>query len=71
MPITGPDETLSPVYEPVEGLLTDGDFAPLPNLEWPNPAVYDALATGVQGLLTGQGDIKSVLEAVDKAWDNG
>ena len=52
-------------------LLTNGDFAPLPNLEWPNPAVYDALATGVQGLLTGQGDVKSVLEAVDKAWDNG
>jgi raffinose/stachyose/melibiose transport system substrate-binding protein len=71
VPITGPDETLSPVYKPVEGLLTDGDFAPLPNLEWPNPSVYDSLATGIQGLLTGQGDIKSVLESVDKAWDNG
>jgi raffinose/stachyose/melibiose transport system substrate-binding protein len=69
--ITGPDENLSPVYEPVRDLLSDGDFAPLPNLEWPNPAIYDALATGVQGLLTGQGDIKGVLESIDKAWDNG
>ena len=41
----------------------------LPNLEWPNPAVYDALATGAQGLLAGQGDIQTVLEAMDRAWD--
>jgi raffinose/stachyose/melibiose transport system substrate-binding protein len=69
--ISGPDENLSPVYEPVRDLLESGDFAPLPNLEWPKPAIYDALATGVQGLLTGQGDVQSVLENVDKAWDNG
>src|SRR5215218_6188005 len=69
--ISGPDENLSSVYEPVRDLLDNGDFAPLPNLEWPNPAIYDALATGVQGLLTGQGDVQSVLENVDKAWDNG
>ena len=69
--ITGPDENLSPVYEPVRDLLTNGDFAPLPNLEWPNPSVYDTLATGIQGLLTGQGSVDSVLQNVDKAWDNG
>ena len=69
--ISGPGEDLSPVYEPVRDLLESGDFAPLPNLEWPNPSVYDSLATGIQGLLTGQGDIQSVLESVDKAWDNG
>ena len=69
--INGPDENLSPVYEPVRDLLSSGDFAPLPNLEWPNPSVYDALATGVQGLLTGQGDVKSVLKSVDAAWGNG
>ncbi|HEU4347644.1 MAG TPA: extracellular solute-binding protein [Actinoplanes sp.] len=66
--ITGPDENLSPVYEPVADLLKEGDFAPLPLLEWPNPAVYDALSKGVQGLLTGQGDVPSVLAAADKAW---
>jgi raffinose/stachyose/melibiose transport system substrate-binding protein len=69
--ISGPDENLSPVYEPVRDLLESGDFAPLPNLEWPKPAIYDALATGVQGLLTGQVVVQSVLENVDKAWDNG
>ncbi|SNS33336.1 carbohydrate ABC transporter substrate-binding protein, CUT1 family [Geodermatophilus saharensis] len=67
--ITGPDENLSPVYEPVADLLSDGDYAPLPNLAWPNPGVYDALSTGVQGLLAGQGDVQSVLESIDQAWD--
>jgi raffinose/stachyose/melibiose transport system substrate-binding protein len=67
--ITGPDENLSPVYEPVADLLENGDYAPLPNLAWPNPGVYDALSTGVQGLLAGQGDVQSVLEGIDQAWD--
>jgi raffinose/stachyose/melibiose transport system substrate-binding protein len=67
--ITGPDENLNPVFEPVADLLTDGSYVALPNLEWPNPAVYDALATGVQGLIAGQGDIGAVLEAMDQAWD--
>jgi raffinose/stachyose/melibiose transport system substrate-binding protein len=67
--ITGPDENLSPVFEPVSDLLTNGDYVALPNLEWPNPAIYDALATGVQGLISGQGDVQAVLEAMDQAWD--
>jgi raffinose/stachyose/melibiose transport system substrate-binding protein len=67
--ITGPDENLAPVYEPVRDLLADGAYVPLPNLSWPNPGVYDALATGVQGLIAGQGDIQSVLEGIDRAWD--
>jgi raffinose/stachyose/melibiose transport system substrate-binding protein len=66
--ITGPDENISPVYEPVADLLESGSYAPLPNLEWPNPGIYDALATGVQGLIAGQGDVASVLEGVDRAW---
>jgi raffinose/stachyose/melibiose transport system substrate-binding protein len=66
--ITGPDENLSPVYEPLADLLTEGSYVPLPNLEWPNPSVYDALAAGVQGLLSGQGDIQTVLESADAAW---
>ncbi|MGY1651112.1 ABC transporter substrate-binding protein [Geodermatophilus sp. SYSU D01119] len=67
--ITGPDENLNPVFEPVRELLESGSYAPLPNLSWPNPGVYDALATGVQGLIAGQGDVQSVLEGVDQAWD--
>jgi raffinose/stachyose/melibiose transport system substrate-binding protein len=57
----------------LEGL---GDFltdpaknVPLPNLFWPNGGVYDALGTGVQGLLTGQATPEVILEAMDAAWD--
>ena len=50
--------------------LTDADkHVPLPNLGWPNGGVYDALGTGVQGLLTGQATPDVVLQAMDEAWD--
>ncbi|MGS0684319.1 ABC transporter substrate-binding protein [Nakamurella sp. GG22] len=42
---------------------------PLANLFWPNGGIYDALGTGVQGLLTGQATPEVVLEAMDAAWD--
>jgi raffinose/stachyose/melibiose transport system substrate-binding protein len=45
--------------------------APLANLFWPNGAVYDALGTGAQGILTGQATPEQVLQAMDDAWDNG
>jgi raffinose/stachyose/melibiose transport system substrate-binding protein len=67
--ITGPDENLNPVFEPVADLLESNSYVAVPNLEWPNPAVYDALATGAQGLIAGQGDVQTVLEAMDSAWD--
>jgi raffinose/stachyose/melibiose transport system substrate-binding protein len=57
------------IYEPIVGLLADGSYTTLPNNVWPNPAVYDALGTGVQGLLTGQKTIDDVLSAMDTAWD--
>lgn len=71
LPVTGLEEydfTGTP-YEPVSDLITQADFAPLPNSEWENPAVYDALGTGVQGLLTGQQTVESVLASLDEAWD--
>ena len=40
----------------------------LPNATWPNPAVYDTLGVGVQGLLTGQKTVDQVLEEMDAAW---
>ena len=50
--------------------LTDpSKHVPLPNLFWPNGGVYDALGTGVQGLLTGQATPEVVLEAMDAAWE--
>ncbi|MEO8261122.1 MAG: extracellular solute-binding protein [Pseudolysinimonas sp.] len=57
------------IYEPIVGLLADGSYTTLPNNVWPNPGVYDALGTGVQGLLTGQKTVDDVLSAMDAAWD--
>jgi len=70
VPITGVEGAdLAPQYAPVKDLLAAGDYAPLPNLEWPNPAVYDTFAKGIQGMVAGRGDVASVLAATDKAWD--
>ncbi|WP_218221001.1 ABC transporter substrate-binding protein [Nesterenkonia sp. Act20] len=56
-------------YEPVQDLLLEGDYyAPFANDEWPNPAVYEELGAGIQGLLTGQSTPEQVLTAMDDAW---
>ncbi|WP_314504027.1 extracellular solute-binding protein [uncultured Microbacterium sp.] len=69
VPITGIDEdTLLPSYAPIAGLLGDGSYVSVPNATWPNPAVYEALGTGVQGLLTGQTTVDQVLDSMDAAW---
>lgn len=69
VPITGIDEaTLLPEYAPIGGLLGDGSYVGVPNATWPNPAVYEALGTGVQGLLTGQKTVDQVLADMDAAW---
>jgi raffinose/stachyose/melibiose transport system substrate-binding protein len=72
LPITGAEDLdLSEgVYAPVEELIKNGDFTALPNQSWPNPAVYEALASGVQGLITGQNTVDSVLASLDAAWGN-
>lgn len=70
VPITGIDTaTLLPQYAPIGDLLANGDYTSLPNATWPNPAVYEALGTGVQGLLTGQTTVDEVLASMDAAWD--
>ncbi|MCR2762947.1 ABC transporter substrate-binding protein [Microbacterium sp. zg.B48] len=70
VPITGIDpETLLPSYEPIGELLASGSYTSIPNSSWPNPAVYDALGAGVQGLLTGQSTVDQILEEMDAAWD--
>ncbi|WP_328475308.1 extracellular solute-binding protein [Actinoplanes sp. NBC_00393] len=71
VPISGVEGAeLAPQYATVKDLLAGGDYAPLPNLSWPNPSVYDQLSKGLQGLIAGRGDAASVLAAVDKAWDS-
>lgn len=56
------------IYSPVVDLLAEGSYTPLPNNIWPNPAVYEALSVGVQGLLTGQKTVDQVLQDMDSAW---
>ena len=69
VPITGVSaDGLLPVYEPIGDLLESGAYTGLPNATWPNPAIYDALGVGVQGLLTGQKTVDQVLEEMDAAW---
>lgn len=71
LPISGlADLDLSDtIYADVSDELTQGDYVPLPNSTWPNAAIYDALAIGVQGLLTGQSTVDQVLASMDAAWD--
>lgn len=70
LPVSGLDsyDYASGAYKNVGDLIKDGKYGPLPNSQWPNSAVYDALATGVQGLLTGQKSVDQVLQAMDAAW---
>ncbi|GAA1981315.1 ABC transporter substrate-binding protein [Microbacterium pumilum] len=71
VPITGVTAgDLLPSYEPIGDLLESGAYTPLPLETWPNPAVYDALGAGVQGLLTGQKTVDQVLADMDAAWDS-
>ena len=69
VPITGVTaDTLLPSYAPIGELLETGAFTGLPNATWPNPAVYEALGVGVQGLLTGQKTVDQILDEMDAAW---
>lgn len=56
-------------YGLIEDYFADKNYQPLANLLWPSPEIYNTLGTGVQGILTGQTDIDSVLAAMDAAWD--
>ncbi len=70
LPVTGLDsyDFNGSAYKNVGELIKGGKYGPLPNSQWSNSAVYDALATGVQGLITGQKTADQVLQAMDTAW---
>ncbi|KSU54630.1 ABC transporter substrate-binding protein [Microbacterium enclense] len=69
VPIAGATtDGLLPQYTTVGSLLEANAYTGLPNAAWPNAAVYDALGTGVQGLLTGQKTVDQVLADMDSAW---
>jgi raffinose/stachyose/melibiose transport system substrate-binding protein len=71
LPISGLDnqDLSSTIYADVAEILKNGDYTALPNSGWKSAGVYDALGTGVQGLLTGQTDVDKVLKSMDAAWD--
>lgn len=55
-------------YQSSQTLLTSEGTRPYPPVDWPNGAVFDALGSGVTGILTGQLTITQVLESMDSAW---
>lgn len=69
VPIVGADEgNLLEPYQPIAEFIMSGAYVGLPNAMWPNAGVYDALATGVQALLTGQKTPQQVAADMDNAW---
>ncbi|HEV7186637.1 MAG TPA: extracellular solute-binding protein [Blastococcus sp.] len=61
---------LLPQYKPVADQLAKKDYRPFAVDSWTNPQVYQALGSGVTGLLTGQKTIDDVLKDMDAAWGN-
>jgi raffinose/stachyose/melibiose transport system substrate-binding protein len=59
---------LLPQYEQISGAITGGQYASLGYLGWSNGQVYNALGSGVTGLLTGQKTVDQVLADMDAAW---
>jgi raffinose/stachyose/melibiose transport system substrate-binding protein len=59
---------LLPQYQPVLPFLEANNTLPFGPDAWPNAKVYNALGTGVTGLLTGQKTIDGVLKSMDQAW---
>ncbi|GAA0487153.1 ABC transporter substrate-binding protein [Microbacterium aurantiacum] len=64
-------DNVAPEYEPIADLIEAGDYTGFPVESWPNPAVYDALSVGIQGLFTGQRTVDQILDEMDTAWDTG
>lgn len=56
-------------YLSVEELLKNESTRPYPPVDWPNGQIFDALGSGVTGILTGQLTVKQVLESMDAAWE--
>jgi raffinose/stachyose/melibiose transport system substrate-binding protein len=61
---------LLPQYQGVADQLANKQYRTFAVDNWKNPEVYNALGSGVTGLLTGQKTIDDVLKAMDAAWGN-
>lgn len=71
IPISGATAAnVSEEYAPIGDLIESGSYTGFPVETWPNPAVYDALSVGIQGLFTGQKTVDQILSEMDAAWDS-
>ncbi|HEY9306231.1 MAG TPA: extracellular solute-binding protein [Microbacterium sp.] len=68
LPLGGDTADFPEAYRSSEALLTSEGTRPYPPVDWPNGAVFDALGSGVTGILTGQLTVEQVLESMDNAW---
>jgi raffinose/stachyose/melibiose transport system substrate-binding protein len=58
----------TPWFRPVANLVTTKKGLPSPTRGWVDPAVYNRLGTGIQGMLTGQATVDQVLQNMDSVW---
>jgi raffinose/stachyose/melibiose transport system substrate-binding protein len=71
IPISGANASnVAEEYAPIADLIESGSYTGFPVETWPNPAVYDALSVGIQGLFTGQKTVDQILDEMDAAWDS-
>ncbi|MBB4660521.1 ABC transporter substrate-binding protein [Conexibacter arvalis] len=65
----GPPQ-LPPYASQVQPLLEEERVVPFPDSLWPSPEVSAAMRTGMQGMLSGQGDPRAILKSMDSAWSS-
>lgn len=58
----------TPWFRPVASLVTRKKVQPSPTRGWTDPAVYNRMGTGIQGLFTGQATVDQILANMDAAW---
>lgn len=58
----------TPWYRPIASLVLTKKGVPSPTRGWTDPAVYNRMGTGIQGIFTGQATPAQVLENMDAAW---
>lgn len=69
LPIDGTfNANRTPWFRPVASMVTTKKVQPSPTRGWTDPAVYNRMGTGIQGILTGQATVNQVLQNMDTAW---
>jgi raffinose/stachyose/melibiose transport system substrate-binding protein len=59
---------VTPWYRPIASLVLSKKVQPSPTRGWTDPAVYNRMGTGIQGIFTGQATVQDVLNNMDAAW---